>query len=108
MSAVLIVSLIAFFGACVGSALCVVYRRVLAPGDRPLYVAYTQPRSQCLYCGSPIPFYLNVPLFAWVVLRGKTACCRRPIGQSELWFEVCGLAAGLVVGLWALKDFIHW
>lgn len=36
-------------------------------------------RSSCRTCGSSIPFYYNVPLVSYLVLRGRGACCGTPI-----------------------------
>lgn len=32
--------------------------------------------SNCPLCGSKIPFYYNIPVLGWFILRGKTACCK--------------------------------
>lgn len=57
------------FGALVGSFLNVIIYRW------PREESFVFPRSKCDHCSKPIPFYLNIPIFAWVVLKGKTACC---------------------------------
>lgn len=36
-------------------------------------------RSYCPSCGSMIPFYYNIPVFGWLMLRGKSACCKQKI-----------------------------
>lgn len=35
-------------------------------------------RSRCLKCSSLIPFYLNIPLFSWFILKGKCRECQAP------------------------------
>ena len=61
-------------GACIGSFLNVVIYRV------PLGISINDPaRSFCPECDEPIPWYLNIPVFSWLFLRGKSACCRTPI-----------------------------
>ncbi len=61
-------------GACIGSFLNVVIYRV------PLGISIHDPaRSFCPECDEPIPWYLNIPVFSWLFLRGKSACCRTPI-----------------------------
>lgn len=56
------------FGACVGSFLNVCIYRL--PAGRSLI----RPGSTCA-CGTPIPFYLNIPILSWFILRGKAPCC---------------------------------
>lgn len=69
-------------------------------------------RSQCLHCDKKIPFYLNIPVVSWIMLRGKTSCCKNPIEIRYLLWEVIGIIVfaavysligpsmyGLIVGL---------
>jgi leader peptidase (prepilin peptidase)/N-methyltransferase len=58
------------FGACVGSFLNVVIYRV--PKDQSIVT----PGSHC-GCGQPIKFYDNIPIFSWLLLRGRARCCGR-------------------------------
>lgn len=55
-------------GAIVGSYLNVVIHRV------PRGVSTFRPRSQCGACGAGIAWYDNIPIFSYLVLRGR---CRR-------------------------------
>ena len=55
-------------GACVGSFLNVCIHRL--PKDESVVT----PASRCA-CGQPIPWYLNIPLFGWLALRGQARCC---------------------------------
>ncbi|MCC6670153.1 MAG: prepilin peptidase [Planctomycetes bacterium] len=70
---VLLVGAIAL-GACIGSYLNVLIHRLPARvlSDRPVHFPA---RSFCPACGKPIPAWLNVPVFAWLLLRGRAACC---------------------------------
>ncbi len=36
-------------------------------------------RSYCTTCGTMIPFYYNIPVLGWLLLRGKSGCCKQPI-----------------------------
>ncbi len=60
-------------GALIGSFLNVVIHRL--PRGQDMVVA----RSACPACRDPIPFYLNVPVLAWLALRGRCRACRAPI-----------------------------
>lgn len=59
-------------GACIGSFLNVCIYRI------PEGLSIVHPPSRCGACGTPIPFYRNVPILAWIVLKGKAACCGAP------------------------------
>lgn len=77
-------------GACVGSFLNVVIWRVpqgtfLSGGSR----------SACPKCGVPIPWYRNLPILSWLMLRGRAACCGTRISPRYLLVE-------------ALTAFLFW
>ena len=61
------------FGLIVGSFLNVVIYRL------PLEMSVTNPPSHCPNCEYAIPWYLNIPLVAWLWQRGKCAECSKPI-----------------------------
>jgi len=58
----------AAFGACVGSFLNVCIHRL------PKGESIVTPASRCA-CGQPIPFWFNLPLLGWLILRGRARCC---------------------------------
>ncbi len=62
-----------FFGACVGSFLNVVVYRL------PLGKNLVSPGSACPRCGAKIRPRHNVPIFGWLMLRGKCYDCHTPI-----------------------------
>ncbi len=70
----LLASLVAgLFGALFGSFLNVcVYR--LPRGE-----SVVRPRSRCPDCGTMVAWYDNVPVFSWLVLRGRCRTCAHPI-----------------------------
>lgn len=72
MSVDLILILPLVFGAIVGSFLNVCIHRV------PLGVSIVYPPSSCPNCSNPIPFYLNVPIISYVLLRGRCSSCGEP------------------------------
>jgi len=59
-------------------------------------------RSNCPCCGTPIPAYLNIPIFSWLLLRGKSKCCKKSIKFQYLGYEVFGAvlfgSIGLTIG----------
>ena len=68
-----ILPLFAFgLGANIGSFLNVCIYRI------PEGLSIVHPGSRCGACGKPIPFYLNIPILAWIFLRGKAHCCGAP------------------------------
>lgn len=59
-------------GTCIGSFLNVCIYRI------PEGLSVVHPPSRCGACGKPIPFYNNIPVLAWILLKGKAACCGAP------------------------------
>jgi leader peptidase (prepilin peptidase)/N-methyltransferase len=83
-------------GLMAGSFTTVVSHRV------PRGESVVGPRSRCPSCGSQIAAYDNVPVFSWVLLRGRSRCCHEPISArypiTELILAV--LYAATVMVLW--------
>jgi leader peptidase (prepilin peptidase)/N-methyltransferase len=67
-----------FFGAIMGSFFNVVIYRM------PLDQSVVHPGSHCASCGSPIPWYFNIPVVSWWWLRGRAACCHTRI-DARYW-----------------------
>ncbi len=80
------------FGCIVGSFLNVCIYRM--PRDQSI----VSPPSHCPYCGYAIPWFLNIPLFTWLYLRGKCANCSAPI--SIRYFLVELLTGLAFLGCW--------
>ncbi len=59
-------------------------------------------RSHCPHCGAQIAAYDNIPVFSWLLLRGRSRCCGEPISAryplTELTLAV--LWAATVAVLW--------
>jgi leader peptidase (prepilin peptidase)/N-methyltransferase len=58
---------------------------------RGISVAFA--RSECPACGAQIAAYDNVPLFSWLLLRGRARCCGAPISPR---YPLTELAVGLL------------
>ncbi len=65
--------LFAILGACVGSFYNVIVYRM------PRGISLLSPPSFCPHCGKHIPIWYNLPVIGWLILRGKSACCHKPI-----------------------------
>ncbi|MEI8197700.1 MAG: prepilin peptidase, partial [Phycisphaerae bacterium] len=86
-------------GACIGSFLNVVIWRLPHRGmphtfggqTAPLSLAW--PPSHCPHCLHAIPAYLNIPVLAWLLLRGRCARCRAPIAVR---YPLVELGTGII------------
>lgn len=82
--------IIAFiFGAIIGSFLNVCIYRI------PKNISLVRPGSFCPNCGIHIPFYYNIPLLAYILLKGRCHSCAHPI--SFQYFLVELLSGALTV-----------
>lgn len=82
------------FGAVVGSFLNVCIYRM------PRGESIITPPSHCPKCGYAIPWYLNIPLVTWLVLRGQCANCRESISIRYYLVEL--LTAAMFWGAWVV------
>jgi len=69
-------------GALIGSFLNVVIFRL--PNNQSIIT----PRSHCNNCKKSIPFYLNIPIISYVMLRGKCQNCHAPISPQYIIVEL--------------------
>jgi leader peptidase (prepilin peptidase)/N-methyltransferase len=89
--------LIAFLGGLLaGSFVTAVAHRV------PRGLSLLGPRSQCPACGAQIAAYDNVPVFSWLLLRGRARCCGAPISPR---YPLTELALG---ALFAATVAVYW
>jgi leader peptidase (prepilin peptidase) / N-methyltransferase len=87
-------SLIAFLlGLIVGSFVTAVAYRV------PRGLSIVGPRSLCPGCGAQIAAYDNVPVFSWVLLRGRARCCGTRIAPR---YPLTELTVGVLFAVTAL------
>jgi leader peptidase (prepilin peptidase)/N-methyltransferase len=75
---------VSFFvlGCMVGSFLNVCIYRM------PAGMSIIMPPSHCPHCKYSIPWYLNVPLVTWLVLRGRCKNCGAPISARYFLVEL--------------------
>ncbi|MCD6534046.1 MAG: prepilin peptidase [Deltaproteobacteria bacterium] len=66
----------------------------------PLDMSVVSPPSHCPNCGRNLPFWLNVPLLTYVVLRGRCWFCRQPI---SLQYPLVEALTGLLFGAAAYR-----
>jgi leader peptidase (prepilin peptidase) / N-methyltransferase len=89
--------LIAFFmGLAFGSFATAVAHRV------PRGVSIAGARSQCPACGAQIGARDNIPVFSWLLLRGKARCCGAPISPRYLLTELT------VAAFFTAAALVHW
>ena len=98
MTALLIVAS-ALYGTAIGSFLNVVIYRV------PAQKSIVRPPSACPSCGNPISARDNIPVFSWLILRGKCRHCANPIAIRYPLVEL--LTGALWVGV-ALRFGWSW
>jgi len=93
------VALAAIFGAVAGSFLNVVAYRL------PRKESLVAPGSRCPTCSKPIKPYDNIPIFGWLLLRGRCRECRTEI--SARYPVVEALTAALAVAVVLVKHSGH-
>lgn len=64
------------FGACIGSLINVLVYRL------PLGLDVVTPTSRCPSCSTKLTWRENIPVFGWLMLRGRCRFCRSPISAE--------------------------
>lgn len=65
-------------------------REILHLASAPVEkISLVSPPSRCPSCGSNIKPWQNIPLFSWLILRGKCASCQAPISVQYPLVEAC-------------------
>ncbi len=97
---IVIYFMVFLFGITIGSFLNVCILRL------PLGESLITNNSHCMTCGTEIKRYDLIPLFSWLILRGKCRACGAKI--SLVYMLVEGLTGLLFVGIFARYDFLTW
>jgi leader peptidase (prepilin peptidase)/N-methyltransferase len=82
-----------YFGAIVGSFIYVCVLRL--PKNEDIVFK----KSYCEKCNQEIKWFYNIPLFSFLILRGKSNCCQKKIDASYFVVE-------LIAGILFLINFI--
>lgn len=92
------------FGACIGSFLNVCIYRI------PRNLSIVFPGSACPACGTRLPFYANIPVISFLVLRGRCRFCNHPISLQYPVVECLtgGLAALTLVTFGPTLEALVW
>jgi len=90
---VLVLPFVVAMGATVGSFANVCIHRL------PRRESVVTPRSRCPRCGTPIAAWDNVPVFSWLLLRGRCRACRAPISARYPLVEAAVAAIFLLAAL---------
>jgi leader peptidase (prepilin peptidase)/N-methyltransferase len=108
MTPVVVASLAGLLGLAAGSFANVVIHRV------PRRESLVRPGSRCPACDAPIAPRDNLPVLAWLLLRGRCRSCGAPIplryplvelAMGLLWFVVALRLAGDGLG-WAVPAYL--
>ena len=93
----MLIAMATLFGLAIGSFSCVVIDRLPVPLDEPNefgerftmrpWAEVAGGRSRCSACGTDVPAHLNVPVFAWLFLRGRCKTCGASIGAFHPMVE---------------------
>lgn len=80
-------------GAVVGSFLNVCIYRL--PNDKSLVF----PSSHCTSCKIPIPFYHNIPIISYLILRGRCYNCKKKYSWDYIFVELLAAVLSLLLFL---------
>lgn len=81
-------------GICLGSFYACIGYRI------PNKISLIKPNSYCPKCSEPLKWYMNIPLFSYIFLKGKCAYCKEKI--SPLYF-----ITELLTGTLFLASYIY-
>ncbi len=82
------------FGACVGSLSNVLVYRI------PLGLDFVSPQSRCTNCDTRLTWRENIPIFGWILLRGRCRFCKSPVSAEYPIVEA------FMAALWGLTFIV--
>lgn len=113
---ILVTILFALGALLVGSVLAMMSHRLPIMLTQPSIKSFNffLPRSHCVHCKKTIPFYHNIPLLSYLILRRRCSHCHRVISWRYPSIEACTLILSLLAVylfgyhaiLWVVLPFI--
>jgi leader peptidase (prepilin peptidase)/N-methyltransferase len=91
MTSPLIEIAVLVFGLCIGSFLNVCIYRI------PLNKSIVYPRSGCPHCGALIPWYDNIPLISYLLIKGRCRHCRGTVSFRYPFVELLSASIALLM-----------
>jgi len=67
------------------------------PLDLPARFNLFLPRSHCVYCQRTLRAWQNIPLFSFILMRGRCACCEKPIPWRYPIVELLSAVLAVIV-----------
>ena len=61
-------------------------------------------RSFCDYCGRQLYWYENIPVLSWLILKGKTKCCKKNLSIA---YPVVELLTGFLFLVYELRFMVY-
>lgn len=92
------------FGACMGSLINVLVYRL------PRGLSVVTPPSACPACGTTLTWRENIPIFGWLLLRGKCRFCKSAISPEYPLVEAftAALVTAIFVLYWSMDPPAIW
>ncbi len=84
---ILILIFIGVTGLLFGSFFCCIGYRI------PNKISIIKPGSFCPHCKKPLKWYMNIPIFSFILLKGKCAYCKKKINYI---YPACELATSML------------
>ncbi len=63
----------------------------------PREMSVVSPPSHCPHCRTPIPWWRNLPIVGYLLLRGRAACCGQKLTPRYLFVEIASALLCLAV-----------
>jgi len=91
--------IITIIGLCVGSFLNVVIYRLplMLTDEQQTKMNLCYPSSNCPHCKHPIAWHHNIPLFSYLILKGRCPYCEQPIAKTYPMVELLTVMCSCLV-----------